>query len=170
MTGFIYHEHFLKEPDRLFHRLLEVITWDNSMAARKTVSFGKAYNYSQMSYADLPLLPELEEMLPALEAVIGFCPNNCLVNFYPDGNSKMGYHADRTEGLAPGSGIAIVSLGASRILRFKRMNDPQQLEDRELHSGSLFCMGLEIQDLWLHAVPKTNTSNGRISLTFRQIA
>lgn len=139
------------------------------MMARKTVSFGKAYNYSQMSYPDTAFLPVLEALLEPLSKVTGFVANNCLVNYYPDGSSKMGYHADRTDNLEADTGIAIISLGTTRHLKFKYIHDPELFMDYELVPGSLIYMTQEIQKSWLHAIPKADTVEGRISLTFRRI-
>ncbi len=38
-----------------------------------------------------------------------------------------------------------------------------------LENGSLLYMSQEMQEFWLHAIPKVGTSGERISLTFRQI-
>jgi alkylated DNA repair dioxygenase AlkB len=169
MNGITHIPGFIKAPEDLYRTLLSTISWDESMLARKTVSFGKAYNYSQMSYPDTALLPELEALLDPLCGLCGFVANNCLVNYYPDGSSKMGYHADRTDNLEAGTGIAIVSLGTTRHLRFKHLNDPERVLEYELVPGSLIYMTQDIQKEWLHAIPKAGTTEGRISLTFRRI-
>ncbi len=169
MNGILHINNFISEPESLYHTLLNTIAWDESMVARKTVSFGKAYNYSQMSYPDTPFLPELDALLEPLEAVITFKPNNCLVNYYPDGASKMGYHADRTDNLETGTGIAIVSLGTTRHLKFRSINEPELFMDYELVPGSLIYMTQDIQHAWQHAIPKAETTEGRISLTFRKM-
>ncbi len=169
MNGITHIEYFITEPKALYDTLLHTISWDESMMARKTVSFGKAYNYSQMSYPDTPFLPELEALLEPLAAVTGFVANNCLVNYYPDGSSKMGYHADRTDNLEKGTGIAIISLGTTRHLKFKHIGDPELVLDYALVPGSLICMTQEVQHSWRHAIPKADTPEGRISLTFRRM-
>ena len=169
MNGILHIDSFIAEPDSLYRRLMEIISWDESMTARKTVSYGKAYNYSQMTYPDTDFLPELEALLPPLEAVIRFRPNNCLVNYYPDGSSKMGYHADRTDGLEAGTGIAIVSLGTVRHLTFRNIADRELYMSYALIPGSLIYMTQEIQHAWQHAIPKSDTTEGRLSLTFRSI-
>lgn len=169
MHGIIYTDRFINEPRALYDTLLTDITWDTSMLARKTVSFGKAYNYSQMSYPDTAFLPAIDRLLEPLEKAIGFKPNNCLVNYYPDGRSSMGYHADRTDNLEAGTGIAIVSLGTVRHLKFKHISDPERVLNYELVPGSLIYMTQDIQREWLHAIPKADTKDGRISLTFRSI-
>lgn len=38
-----------------------------------------------------------------------------------DGTSSMGYHSDQTDNLEKNTGIAIISLGAERILRFRKI-------------------------------------------------
>lgn len=139
------------------------------MTARKTASFGKAYNYSQIEYPYQEFLPELEVINKKLKTVIGFEPNNSLINYYLDGKSKMGYHSDQTDILATGTGIAIVSVGETRTLKFRNIENPDLFISYELTSGSLVYMTQEIQALWQHSIPKSDTENGRISLTFRQI-
>ena len=80
------------------------------MAARRTASFGKAYNYSQMAYPYQEFLPELEAINIQLETAIGFKPNNCLI-----------------------------------------------------------YMTQEVQERWQHSIPRSDTGQGRISLTFRKM-
>lgn len=139
------------------------------MGARKTASYGKAYNYSQMAYPFQEFLPVLSDINKRLSLIIGFTPNNCLINYYPDGKSKMGYHADQTDILQEGTGIAIVSIGETRTLKFRNKMNPETYLEYKLLPGSLIYMTQEIQDVWEHAIPKSDSENGRISLTFRNI-
>ena len=62
---------------------------------------------------------ELHPVCEKIQKEIGFLPNNCLMNFYLDGNSPMGYHSDSAEELYPGTGVAIISLGAERHIFYK---------------------------------------------------
>ena len=169
MDGITYIENFIDNPSQLFNLLISTVKWDERMTARKTASFGKAYNYSQIEYPYQEFLPELEVINKKLKTVIGFEPNNCLINYYLDGKSKMGYHSDQTDILATGTGIAIVSVGETRTLKFRNIENPDLFINYELTSGSLVYMTQEIQALWQHSIPKSDTENGRISLTFRQI-
>ncbi|MGN8059771.1 alpha-ketoglutarate-dependent dioxygenase AlkB [Pedobacter sp. 22163] len=169
MDGITYIENFIDNPSRLLNLLISTVKWDERMTARKTASFGKAYNYSQIEYPYQEFLPELEVINKKLKTVIGFEPNNCLINYYLDGKSKMGYHSDQTDILATGTGIAIVSVGETRTLKFRNIENPDLFINYELTSGSLVYMTQEIQVLWQHSIPKSDTKNGRISLTFRQI-
>lgn len=169
MNGILYINHFIDNHKELFELLVETVNWDERMTARKTASFGKAYNYSQMGYPYQEFLPELEEINKKLEAIIGFKPNNCLINYYLDGKSKMGYHSDQIDILEADTGIAIVSLGETRILKFRNIVNQEEYLNYDLISGSLIYMTQAIQKEWQHAIPKSDTENGRISLTFRQM-
>ncbi|ACU62499.1 alpha-ketoglutarate-dependent dioxygenase AlkB [Chitinophaga pinensis] len=169
MNGITFISDFVAAPEALFISLKDNVLWDERMTARKTASFGVAYNYSQISYPFQAFTPELQEIVTAITATLGFTPNNCLINYYPDGKSKMGYHADQTDILEAGTGIAIVSVGETRTLRFKNIQDPTELVDFPLNAGSLIYMTQAVQDEWLHAIPAADTGQGRMSLTFRSI-
>ena len=169
MEGITYIEHFIADPDQLYNALLEEVDWDERMSARKTASFGEAYNYSQMHYPYQEFLPVLAEINEAILRDIGFKPNNCLINFYQDGQSKMGFHSDQTDILERETGVVIVSVGETRILRFRSIENNEVRKDYELPSGSLIYMTQEVQHKWQHAIPRANTVNGRMSLTFRRM-
>lgn len=169
MDGITHIENFIDNPAGLFDLLATTVKWDERMVARKTASFGNAYNYSQISYPYQEFLPELKDINKKLRAVIGFEPNNCLINYYLDGKSKMGYHSDQTDILETDTGIAIVSVGETRILKFRNIENPDEFLNYELTSGSLVYMTQEVQSVWQHSIPKSDTSNGRISLTFRRM-
>ncbi|UPK72535.1 alpha-ketoglutarate-dependent dioxygenase AlkB [Chitinophaga filiformis] len=169
MNGITFIPDFIPDPEALFSSLRDNVLWDESMLARKTASFGVAYNYSQMSYPFQAFTTELDAIVAQIGTTLGFTPNNCLINYYLDGKSKMGFHTDQTDILEQGTGIAIVSVGETRTLRFKNIKTPTELIDFPLPAGSLIYMTQEVQDEWLHAIPPSDTNNGRMSLTFRAI-
>jgi alkylated DNA repair dioxygenase AlkB len=162
-------EKFVDNSDLLFDKLKNTIKWDERMKARKTASFGVAYNYSQIKYPDQEFTEELSSLISLIEKEIGFKPNNCLINFYLDGHSKMGYHSDQTDILEKETGVIIISLGATRILRFRNIKKKELIRDYPLPSGSLIFMSNALQKEWQHSIPKSETQNGRMSLTFRLI-
>ena len=108
-------------------------------------------------------------MRSAIGCVLEFEANNCLLNYYPDGRARMGFHADSAMGLVEGSGVAIVSLGAPRTLRFRRTEQPDVRLDYPLVPGGLLFMEKRVQAEWQHAVPRAGRVEGRISLTFRAV-
>ena len=160
---------FLGTPQSLFEHLQGTVVWDERMKARKTASFGVSYDYSQMSYPEQAMPDELSRLCGAIEDELGFMPNNCLLNYYPDGTSSMGFHSDSAEELAEGSGVAIVSLGAERTIVYRHKKERSAQFTYALPSGSLLFMSNRLQEEWLHAIPKAEGVGPRISLTFRRI-
>ncbi|WP_230412274.1 alpha-ketoglutarate-dependent dioxygenase AlkB [Undibacterium hunanense] len=160
---------FLPKADTLFMQLKNEVVWDERMRARKTASFGVAYDYSQIRYAPNTMPGFLQIVCKAIENELGFLPNNCLLNFYTDGNSSMGFHSDFTGDLAEGSGVAIISLGSQRQIVYRSKADKSQEFAYPLPPGSLLYMSAAIQDDWLHAIPKEAGAGERISMTFRKI-
>ncbi len=160
---------FIEDPDDLLAWLRGSVTWDERMKARKTASFGVAYNYSQIAYAEQPMPPQLALLAGLISDELGFMPNNCLINCYPDGDSSMGFHSDSLSELEPGTGVAIVSVGSVRSIVYRNKEDRSLQFDYPLPHGSLLYMGQQVQDEWLHAIPKSDCNGERISLTFRSM-
>jgi alkylated DNA repair dioxygenase AlkB len=147
------------------------IVWDKSINSRRTASFGVPYNYSNINYNknDIPLF--FKELVKIVNDISGFTPNNCLVNFYYDNNSKMGYHSDQIDILYKNTGVVIFSLGSTRVLRFKNKIDKNLIYDIPLLNNSYFYMSQKIQKEWLHSIlaDSSNILNERFSITFRKI-
>ncbi|MEM8637423.1 MAG: alpha-ketoglutarate-dependent dioxygenase AlkB [Cyanobacteria bacterium P01_G01_bin.54] len=160
---------FIADPHTLWLHLQAAVTWDERMRARKTASFGVAYHYSGITYPETAMLPTLLPICQQINQHIGFLPNNCLLNYYPDGNASMGYHSDDLAQLTPGTGVAILSLGTTRDIAFRARSDRAIEHHYPLTQGSLLYMDTPVQTDWLHAIPKEPGAGARISLTFRQI-
>ncbi|MDZ8138022.1 MAG: alpha-ketoglutarate-dependent dioxygenase AlkB [Nostoc sp. DedQUE04] len=158
---------FLPNSHSLFNSLVSIINWDERIQARKTASFGSPYNYSNISYDSCPMLNELIPIIDRLEKHFGFRPNNCLVNYYTNGNSTMGFHSDSIDELMDDTGISIISLGAERIITFQNKLDKTIEHSYLLKSGSLLFMSQKTQQYWKHGILKQPETFGRISLTFR---
>lgn len=169
MEGITFIEDVIDNPSGLYELLDKFVDWDTRMKARKTASYGVAYNYSQMSYAEREFLPELKLLIDLIEKNIGFKPNNCLINFYADGKSTMGWHSDQIDILNDETGVAILSLGDTRSLRFREISNKENKINYLLPAGSLIYMTQQVQKLWQHSVPKAPDCEGRMSLTFRSM-
>jgi alkylated DNA repair dioxygenase AlkB len=162
--------HTVSEHLDLLNTMVTSTVWETQWSRRKTASYGRSYDYSGISYPEKEFPLHLARLLPTIENHIGFSINNCLINCYPDGNSAMGFHADNIGMLAPDTGVAIVSLGASRILQFRQIADHSQHSEVLLTGGSLFYMPNWVQLHWQHSLAKTKEPTSmRISLTFRHI-
>src|SRR4051794_12168948 len=119
-TGAIrIEDDFVPDGAARFATLVASVAWARRMRARQAASFGLPYNYSGIVW---PATAFPEEVLPVLRRVtsrLGYEPNNCLAHVYPDASSSMGFHSDATDELVPGTGIAVVSLGAERAVTFR---------------------------------------------------
>ncbi|WP_347905334.1 alpha-ketoglutarate-dependent dioxygenase AlkB [Pseudomonas purpurea] len=158
---------FISVPQPLFDSLKDSVQWDERMRARKTASFGAPYDYSQITYPAIPMPAALDELCSRIEAQLGFRPNNCLLNYYPDGRSSMGFHSDAREQFVEGTGVAIVSLGHPRSILYRHKQEHTAEFGYTLASGSLLYMSDAVQEQWLHAIPKELDAGERISLSFR---
>ena len=162
-------ENFIKNADALFKEIRDSVNWDERIKARKTASFGVAYNYSGITYPKIEMMAELIPICQKIKSEIGFYPNNCLMNYYIDGNSKMGYHSDSAAELQEGTGVVILSLGAARSISYRSKLDKEHKVEYKLKNGALLYMDERVQRKWMHAIPKETNVGERISLTFRKI-
>jgi alkylated DNA repair dioxygenase AlkB len=161
---------FLPDSLGLYEHLASSVVWDTRIRARKSMSFGLPYNYSGIEWPAVPFPEAIGSLLDRITAEVGFAPNNCLANYYPTGDSTMGFHSDSTAELEPGTGIAVLSLGAERTITFRRIDDKTVSESYRLPSGLLLWMCPEMQTEWRHAIlADSATADGRISLTFRRM-
>ncbi|AFY56378.1 alkylated DNA repair protein [Rivularia sp. PCC 7116] len=165
----VFIDNFIENSSALFVSLWDNIVWDERIKARKTASFGVAYDYSNITYPQVEMLPDLIPICHKIAANVGFLPNNCLLNYYPDGNSTMGYHSDSAKELKLGTGVVIISLGCERYIYFRSKADKEIKFQYLLCPGKLLYMDKAVQDNWMHAIPKQNGAGERISLSFRCI-
>ncbi len=169
MNGITHVPGFITVPAKLFDFLVANIEWNEHTASRKIASYGKAYTYDQQYFPDRDFLPQITEISHLLESILGFIPNNCIINYYTDGNAKMSYHSDDTDVLNIDTGIAIISLGETRTIKFRNIEYPELVVRYGLQSGSLLYMTQELQRQWQHSIPRTDTTQARISLSFRSV-
>lgn len=170
-NAIVLKNNVLKDSKMLLYHLKNDIIWDHSMISRKTASFGIPYNYSNIHYEKNRIPEFFDDLINFIKSSNGFVPNNCLINFYYDNNSKMGFHSDQIDILYKNTSIIIFSFGSSRILRFKNKNDVDVIYDVLLENNSYLSMSQEIQNEWLHSIlpDKSNKNSERFSITFRKI-
>lgn len=137
---------------------------------RKTAWYGDRpfeYKYSGTAKTALAWTPLLLQIKERVEKITDFKYNSCLLNYYPDGSDGMSWHSDDEKSMKKNGAIASVSLGAERIFNFKHKVENLKTSVL-LSSGSILLMHGEIQQHWLHSLPKTKKlSKPRINLTFR---
>ncbi|MGY6275148.1 alpha-ketoglutarate-dependent dioxygenase AlkB family protein [Methylomonas sp. MgM2] len=164
-----------------FERLYQSLAWRQERlfifgrwvkVPRLTAWYGDAgadYRYSGVDHRPLPWTAELQAIKADIEWVCELTFNSVLANLYRDGRDSMGCHADDEKELGINPVIASLSLGDTRLLRFKHAKSGRKLEF-ELSHGDLLIMAGELQHHWRHELPKTGKpKQARINLTFRRI-
>lgn len=139
-----------------------------SRTPRMVAAFGDdAYRYVGMSDS-LPWFPELAAARDLVVATLGHPINYALVNWYRDGHDHTGWHSDKMDMHLAGTGVAILSLGATRSFLFRRAARPASIVGLEAEAGSLIWMGGSTQTHYEHSVPACpSTTEPRLSVTFR---
>jgi alkylated DNA repair dioxygenase AlkB len=96
--------------------------------------------------------------------------NFVLCNFYPDGQSGLGWHSDDEKDLVPNAPIASISLGAERDFYLRERDTHEVVVKIKLAHGSLLMMKEQTQKFYQHHVPKrAKCMTPRINLTFRRM-
>lgn len=133
---------------------------------RQVCAYGSVKkHYYSGNYVDvLPWRDDIHKVCIRLNK-LGYHFNSCLLNYYEDGQSYIGFHSD-TE--LVDDNVATISLGGSRDFHMKSKGiTPTQTIKTTLHNGDLVIMSGTTQNLYTHGIPKRATAEPRISLTFR---
>ena len=159
-----------------FNRLKTACCWQTEVVKvfgkwhklyRQSAWYGTAnYRYSGQIKTAQPMLPVLLEIQTLLEELTQDTYQGVLLNYYPDGLTGMGWHADDERDLVPNAAIASVSFGATRRFNLRHL-DGEKLSIN-LEDGSVLIMAVELQQYWKHQVPvQRQIKQPRINLTFR---
>lgn len=180
----LYDAHFVAGQRELMMTLIDVLPLRTEVVrvggfervTPRLVSWhadpGVAYTYSGVKHEPHPWTPQLGELRASLKTCVGGF-NSVLVNYYRDGDDSIGFHADDEPELGPEAPsnvlIASVSLGCKRRFVLKHRSTGEKKEFM-LGGGDLLVMGGDVQQHWLHGVPKTTAPVlPRMNLTFRQV-
>jgi alkylated DNA repair dioxygenase AlkB len=119
-------------------------------------------------FSDPGVPDELRQAREAAVAATGVEFNSVGMNLYRDGHDSVAPHNDHINEILDGYPIALVSLGATRLMTIRSKAKPRRNFDLELEPGSLLVMSYRTQFNYDHGIPKTATRvGGRISLAFR---
>lgn len=132
-------------------------------------SYLKPYWFSGMTHAPLPLPEEIQGLFDWVKTINPDI-NQCLINWYQDGNHYIGPHSDDETQLVPGSDIFSFSYGAERQFHIHPKNGPSTgaIHKIPMPHNSLLIMRGKMQRNYKHSVPKSaRVNNRRINITFR---
>ncbi len=138
---------------------------------RLTAWYGESIQHYSYSGIDMNAKPWTKELLlikNRLEANSGCIFTSVLLNLYRDGKDSVSWHRDNEKVLSVNPVIASVSFGATRLFKFRHIDDHNLVKSVELTNGMYVLMKGETQHKWEHSIPKTKRNiSQRISLTFR---
>ena len=79
------------------------------------------------------------------------------------------YHSDKEDMICEDSSITTISLGESRVIKFRPISDQKSELLINLSHGQVFTMSKKSQKFFEHSVPKDYSRQPRISITLRLI-
>jgi alkylated DNA repair dioxygenase AlkB len=159
--------------DELFMALLHDVPWQaerRQMYEREVAVPRLLCFYGEDQSLPHPMLDELKSTLSGHYrrelgepfATAGLC-------LYRDGRDSVAPHGDTIgRSSTEDTMVAIISLGAPRVLTLKPRAGSAPAQRHRLGHGDLIVMGGSCQRTWLHGIPKTALPAGpRISVQFR---
>ena len=171
-----------QEADKCYREFLEKISWrqetirlyGRDLLQPRLTAFagdaGKTYTYSGREMVPEPWSDILLALKQQVETVAASPFNAVLLNYYRDGQDSMGWHRDNEKSLGPQPVIASVSLGDTRLFKWRRYGSHENTTTLPLTHGSLLLMKGNMQQYWEHSLPKTTKPvEPRINLTFRKL-
>lgn len=128
------------------------------------------YKYSNITMHPHKFTEELLQIKNDIELITKHEFTTVVLNLYRNGNDSNGWHADNEKKLGKNPVIASLSFGEPRTFHLKHRKLPSEKHKLILEHGSLLIMKGEMQQYWVHQIPKTKRQIGeRINLTFRTI-
>jgi alkylated DNA repair dioxygenase AlkB len=117
---------------------------------------------------DRELPPVLTEASRRAAEATGTSFNSVGLNFYRNGQDSVAPHNDHLYEIVAGYPIALISLGATRLMTIRSKAKPRRIFDVDLEEGSLLLMSYQTQKNYDHGIPKTRAAIGpRISVALR---
>ena len=119
--------------------------------------------------------PTVEKIKAATEKLTGDTWNLAHIIYYKDGDESMGMHSDTMLDLAPGSKIAVVSLGNTRqidlIKKYRSTIDGPKEIKLDLPGNSLFLLDEDTNKHYVHGIrkQKKNQVQDRVAIVFRNV-
>lgn len=168
-TGFVRDAdwHLAELHDHVQWEQTEVLRYDQYVPDRRLGAGLRSGDHTLLRQTELHLTSRWRVKWEGVAALL-----------YRDGDDWQGFHGDRSMKWLDDTLIAIVVLGERRPFVFRPRATSSQLDRRAAGEhpddvvlmpghGDLLVMGGANQRDWLHTVPKADTTEPRISLTWR---
>ena len=169
---FVYTPDFIdrEKAVRWFAELRQDVRWrtQKRMMYDREVDVPRLLGHFRL---DAPLESVPAAIIEAHQRVVKYLAvpfNSVGLNLYRDGRDSVAPHNDHLDEIAEGLPIALLSLGAARVMTLRQKEPPRHATQLALEPGSLFVMDYATQLHYTHGIPKTSDVVGeRISLAFR---
>ena len=140
------------------------------IGGQREVYYSGEYKYKYTGGVHEPA-PHPGPIKQVIDKVINAYPgtiiNSCLASKYVDGSSFCPEHSDNERSLHPNSDIFTLSFGADRPMEYTRVDKKGNKRTILLQHNSLLVSSRKSQAYWKHAIPVSNATGPRYSLTLR---
>ncbi len=159
---------WLSGGDDLCARLIAELPWTSNTVTMYDQIVREPRLTEFRVHEHLDRFPELKRLVPVLSERYRRDLSRISAALYRDGDDSVAWHGDRIDRIVVEPVVAILSLGAPRILRLRPKGGGRSIAF-SLHCGDLLVMGGTCQRTWEHCVPKSRRACGpRVSLMFRE--
>jgi alkylated DNA repair dioxygenase AlkB len=153
---------------RWFDALRDAVAWQSERRRMYDRDVDVPRLVARYPLDDEALPPVLAEAATRAGAPTQTRFNSVGLNLYRDGRDSVAAHNDHLYEIVKGHPIALVSLGATRLMTIRSKSRPRRILDLDLEAGSLLVMSYETQLHYDHGVPKTASPvEARISVALR---
>ena len=111
----------------------------------------------------------LAELRDIAQEITGKPFNALVLQFYRDGQDGVGWHSDDDVCVEKHPTLVSMSFGESRGFWVRHKTQHDERYKFELHHGDLLVMCGDMQEHYVHKVPKEKDKGPRINLTFRYV-
>lgn len=135
---------------------------------RWSSSYLRSYTYSNSEHSVASEMPKVVARLLEFARESNPLLNQCLINWYPT-DGAIGKHSDDVKQLVPDSEIWSFSFGCTKkfIIEPKQKDGEKHRHITTVENNCLVIMGGKCQTNFVHYVPRTETTETRINVTFR---
>lgn len=154
------------------------IEYDYSLGNRSVCYFGEfPYAYGNIKHQACPIPSSGNYLSLIVENLSKIVPsfkfNSILITKFNDGKDFIDFHSDNEPEIVQDSDILTISLGETRVLKFRKLPVSNTCSDQAVTSfirhGDAYVMSRKSQDLFQHSILADNSKCPRISITFRML-
>lgn len=146
--------------------------FDTNLPNRSLCYYGNfRYSYTSIEHKPKPIPDSDNYLCSILDHLHSVLPdykyNSILLTKYSNGKDGLGFHSDNESEIEPQSDIVTISLGESRVAKFRGLRDECPEQSLIVNHGDCFIMSRSSQNFFQHSITTDSSQNPRISITLR---